>query len=47
MKSLSVWKTAHGLNPNDASDASGNADGDGYTNIGKYINGLNPLPAIT
>jgi len=28
------------LNPNDASDASKLAAGDGYTNIEKYLNGI-------
>jgi hypothetical protein len=30
------------LNPNDASDAVKDCNGDGYTNIEKYINGINP-----
>ncbi|MFQ5606236.1 MAG: T9SS type A sorting domain-containing protein [bacterium] len=38
------WEVANGLNPNDASDANSDADGDGYTNIEEYINGLIPLP---
>lgn len=34
------WETAHGLNPNDAADASQEAkSGDGYTNIEVFING--------
>ena len=36
------WETANGLNPNDASDANGDINGDGYTNIEKYINGIDP-----
>ena len=36
------WETRYGLNPNDASDANGDCNGDGYTNIEKYINGINP-----
>ena len=32
------WETAHGLNPNDPSDANDDMTGDGYTNIEKYIN---------
>jgi hypothetical protein len=36
------WEAAHGLNPNDASDASGDLNGDGYTNIEDFINGLDP-----
>lgn len=35
-----AWETANGLNPNDASDANGDINGDGYTNIEKYINGI-------
>lgn len=34
------WERAHGLNPNDASDANKDCTGDGYTNIEKYINGI-------
>lgn len=34
------WETFYGLNPNDASDANGDFDCTGYTNIEKYINGL-------
>lgn len=34
------WETAHGLNPNDPTDANGDCTGDGYTNIEKYINGI-------
>ena len=34
------WETANGLNPNDASDAIKDMNGDGYTNIEKYINAI-------
>ena len=34
------WEKANGLNPNDASDANGDCNGDGYTNIEKYINAI-------
>ncbi len=34
------WEKAHGLNPNDPSDANGDMNGDGYTNIEKYINSI-------
>ena len=37
-----AWEKANGLNPNDASDANGDITGDGYTNIEKYINGIDP-----
>jgi hypothetical protein len=36
------WEQNHGLNPKDASDASGDLNGDGYTNIEDFINGLDP-----
>jgi len=36
------WEKAHGLNPDDASDAVGDLNGDGYTNIEDFINGLDP-----
>ena len=36
------WEKQYGLNPNDASDAVKDCNGDGYTNIEKYINGINP-----
>jgi hypothetical protein len=41
------WELAVGLNPADASDASSDRDGDGYTNIEEYINWLplaKPMP---
>ena len=38
------WETAHGLNPHDPSDANGDMNGDGYTNIEKYINAIGFLP---
>ncbi|GAA5187082.1 hypothetical protein GCM10023322_34610 [Rugosimonospora acidiphila] len=34
------WETRHGLNPNSASDATGDLDHTGYTNLEKYIDGL-------
>ena len=34
------WEVANGLNPNDPSDANGDINGDGYTNIEKWINGI-------
>ena len=33
------WEVAMGLNPNDPSDANGDADSDGYTNLTEYLNG--------
>lgn len=35
------WELKNGLNPNDPSDAIKDCTGDGYTNIEKYINGIN------
>ncbi|GAA6771798.1 hypothetical protein [Flavobacterium sp. CGRL2] len=35
-----------GLNPNDASDAVKDSNGDGYTNIEKYFNGIDPNSKI-
>jgi hypothetical protein len=34
------WEKMHGLDPDDASDASDDRDADGYTNIEEYVNGL-------
>jgi hypothetical protein len=34
------WEKAHHLNPNDASDASKDRDGDGYTNIEEFLNSV-------
>ncbi len=34
------WEIAHGLNPNDPADANGDYNGDGYTNLEKYLNSL-------
>jgi pectate lyase len=35
------WESSHHLNPHDPKDAA-DRDGDGYTNIEKYLNGLAP-----
>jgi len=37
-----AWETRHGLNRDDPSDAAGDEDGDGYTNIEEYLNGTDP-----
>lgn len=37
-----AWETRHGLNPHDASDATGDLNDDGYTNIEDFVNGLDP-----
>ena len=36
------WEIKYGLNPNDPSDAAKDMSGDGYTNIEKYLNGIDP-----
>lgn len=36
------WESKNGFNPNDPSDANGDLNGDGYTNIEEFINGTNP-----
>ncbi|MCB1129992.1 MAG: N-acetylmuramoyl-L-alanine amidase [Verrucomicrobiae bacterium] len=36
------WETAYGLNPLDASDAFGDADGDGTNNYGEFLLGSDP-----
>ena len=36
------WESRLGLNPHDAADASADLNGDGYTNIEDFINGLDP-----
>jgi hypothetical protein len=41
-----AWEKQYGLNPNDPSDANGDLNGDGYTNIEKYINGIDPNTRI-
>ena len=40
------WEIEVGLNPSDPSDANDDCNGDGYTNIEKYINGINPSQKI-
>jgi hypothetical protein len=35
-----AWETKYGLNPNSATDAIGDFDHTGYTNVEKYINGI-------
>ena len=40
------WERKYGLDPNDASDANGDLSGDGYTNIEKYINGIDPTKKV-
>lgn len=40
------WEIKYGLDPQDPSDANGDISGDGYTNIEKYINGIDPLMKV-
>ena len=35
-----AWEKSHGLNPDDPSDANKDLNGDGYTNLEKYLNSL-------
>jgi hypothetical protein len=41
-----AWEKKYGLNPNDPSDVNGDINGDGYTNIEKYINGIDPTKKV-
>jgi len=40
------WEKKNGLNPGDASDALKDLNGDGYTNIEKFLNGLDPAKKV-
>jgi len=40
------WEKKYGLDPKDASDAVEDCNGDGYMNIEKYINGMDPTVKI-
>jgi hypothetical protein len=40
------WESKHGMNPRDPSDATKDGNGDGYTNIEKCINGLDPKQKV-
>lgn len=35
-----AWESSNGFNPDDSSDGNGDKDGDGYTNVEEYLNGL-------
>ena len=39
-----AWEIAHDLNPDNPDDHRDDRNGDGYTNIEEYINGLIPVP---
>ena len=34
------WETRHGFDPTDANDGPQDVDGDGYTNLETYLNGI-------
>jgi hypothetical protein len=36
------WEIKYGLNPRDPSDATKDCNGDGYSNVEKYLNGIDP-----
>lgn len=40
------WEKKYGLDPNDPSDAVKDMNGDGYTNIEKYINAIDPKKKV-
>jgi hypothetical protein len=40
------WERKYGLNPNDPSDAQQDLNGDGYTNLEKYLNGIDPTKRV-
>lgn len=41
------WEIAHGLNPNDPSDAAKDNDSDGISNLNEYKNGTDPNDNLT
>lgn len=41
-----AWEVKYGLNPNDPSDAVLDCNGDGYTNIEKFIHGIDPTQKV-
>lgn len=41
-----AWELKYGLNPQDPTDAVKDCNGDGYTNIEKYIHGIDPSKKI-
>ncbi len=40
------WEKKYNLNPEQVSDGSADADGDGYTNVEEYLNGTNPREKV-
>ena len=41
-----AWEKKYGLDSRDPSDALKDKNGDGYTNIEKYINGIDPTKKV-
>ena len=41
-----AWEIKYGLDPNDPPAAVKDCNGDGYTNIEKYINGIDPTKKV-
>jgi len=41
-----AWKIKYGIDPKGPSIANGDMNGDGYTNIEKYINGIDPTKKV-
>jgi pectate lyase len=41
-----AWEKQYGLNPNDPSDGVKDMNGDGYTNVEKYLNGIDPTKKV-
>lgn len=39
-----AWESSQGLNPENPDDRNDDADGDGYTNLEAYLNGIVPVP---
>jgi hypothetical protein len=42
-----VWESAHGLQPNDPTDAHEDTDGDGLTNLAEFLAGTDPRDATS
>jgi len=40
------WEKKYGLDPNDPSDSAKDLNGDGYTNLEKYLNGIDPTKLV-
>ena len=40
------WEVKYGLDPHDPADATRDCNGDGYTNIEKYLNGIDPTKRL-